>query len=405
MKRNKWQKIGAAALFAVVLGNMNGFPDSGLLAGYAAEGKALTADTPLSQYTAEEMAAFQDNVLEYWELPGLIEHYNTSYLNQLETYYGNPDGETKLTKDQLTDLAGKLRLEASELQDELDELDLEKSDELYKDYKSNIKVLKRYAKEMEDAAKGSATTRRALKIVRNQTILDVSGRMKNYQALASQEEIQKKNLEIATISYDSALRQSELGIYAKENLLAASDSLNAAKKAAETSAASAAQAKRELILELGWGYDGDPEIKTVPEPDMEKISGYVLETDMTSALNNNYDLSDLRRTKASELGGSTEKKRQIREMENSVRIQMEYLYRDVLQKQTAYQSALNSYAAAEAEKAQADRKYELGMMSRQEYLSAEVSWLTSKASKEQAGLDLTAAMEAYEWAMAGLMEL
>lgn len=403
MKKYKWQKAGAAALAAVVLGNMTCFPNSGLLDGYAAENE--TADiAPLAVYGAEEMAAFQDQILEYWEIPGLIENYNTSYLNQLETYYGNPDGDTGLTRDQLISLAAKLREEAAELQDELDEMDLKKTDDLYKDYKSNIKIMKSYAKEMEDAAKGSASTRRTLKIVKNKTISLVREKMRSYQALASQSEIQQKNLEAAKLSYESALRQSELGIYSKENLLTAADSLNTAQKAADSSAASAAQAKRELITELGWGYDADPEIRKIPEPDMSKISAYDLENDMTTALNNNYDVIELRNTKTSELGGRTEKNRQIREQQDSVRIEMEYLYKDVLQKQTSYQAVLSGYAAAEADKAQADRKYELGMMSRQEYLAAEAAWLTEKASMEQAGMDLTAAMEAYEWALKGLIQ-
>ena len=84
---------------------------------------------------------------------------------------------------------------------------------------------------------------------------------------------------------------------------------------------------------------------------------------------------------------------------------MEYLYKDVLQKRAAYSAAQKGWAVAEANKAQADRKYSLGMLSKQEYLAEEVTWLTSKASKEQADMDLTAAMEAYEWAVKGLMEL
>ncbi|MBQ7796286.1 MAG: TolC family protein, partial [Lachnospiraceae bacterium] len=61
------------------------------------------------------------------------------------------------------------------------------------------------------------------------------------------------------------------------------------------------------------------------------------------------------------------------------------------------------WTAAENTKAQADRKYALGLISRQEYLQAEANWLTAKASKEQAALNLTEAMETYEWAVNGLM--
>ena len=43
------------------------------------------------------------------------------------------------------------------------------------------------------------------------------------------------------------------------------------------------------------------------------------------------------------------------------------------------------------------------MISRNEFLQAEIDWLTAKASREQAALNLTAAMETYEWAVNGLM--
>lgn len=430
MKNRTLKQAGALALAMAVLGNCGGFPDTGLMTGYAAEAEEAQAGqnaaqteqnaaqteqnaaqaepesvTPLAQYSAEEMAAFRDNTLEYWEIPGLIEHYNPSYLNQLETYYGNPDGTTGLSREQLINLAAELRAEASDLEDELDEMELDEDDELYQDYKSNIKTMKRYAREMEDALEGSASTRRALKIVKNQMIVELSAQMRSYQSLKTQDEIQKKNLEIARMTYDSAVRQMEQGMYSNEDVLAAADSLNAAKAAADASAASMNQAKQSLITALGWEYDSNSEILAVPEPDVAKIADYSLETDMEPAISANYDIADMRKTGASELGGVAEKQKQIREKEDQVRMQMEFLYRDVQQKQASYQAAMNGWTVAEANKAQADRKYALGMISRQEYLTAEVTWLTAKASREQAALDLTASMETYEWAVKGLMAL
>lgn len=370
---------------------------------------ALTATpvtaSPLTEYTEEEMSAFRDNTLEYWEIQGLVEHYNPTYLNQLEVFHGNPDGSTGLTSEQLTNLAAELRAEASNLEDELEDMELTKEDPLYDDYKSNIKVMKSYARDLEDALDGSAATRRALKQVRNQMVIDVRAQMRSYQGLKAQEEIQEKNLEIAQLTYDSAVRQMELGMYSRENVLVAADTLNAAKTAADASAASLTQAKQNLITALGWGYNSEPVIMPVPEPELEKITGYSLETDMEPAISKNYDISDMRKTDASELGGVNEKKKQIREKEDQVRMQLEFLYRDVVQKQASYLAAMDGWNVAEANKAQADRKFALGMISRQEYLSAEVTWLTAKASYEQAALDLTASMETYEWAVNGVMTL
>ena len=62
MKNKKWKQAGALAVML-----------------------ALAATpvfaSPLTEYTDEEMAAFRDNTLEYWEIPGLVEHYNPSYLS------------------------------------------------------------------------------------------------------------------------------------------------------------------------------------------------------------------------------------------------------------------------------------------------------------------------------------
>jgi len=126
---------------------------------------------------------------------------------------------------------------------------------------------------------------------------------------------------------------------------------------------------------------------------------------MEPAVSKNYDISDMRKTDASEFGGVNEKKKQIREKEDQVRMQMEFLYRDVMQKQASYLAAMDGWNVAEANKAQADRKFALGMISRQEYLRAEVTWMTAKASYGQAALDLTASMETYEWAVNGVMTL
>ena len=76
-----------------------------------------------------------------------------------------------------------------------------------------------------------------------------------------------------------------------------------------------------------------------------------------------------------------------------------------MQKKAAYEAAALQYTAAQADKAAADRRHGLGMVSSQQYLTAENTWLSEKAAYEAAGLSLTAAMEEYEWAVKGLLEL
>ena len=416
---NKWKRACALGLAAAVLGNCASFPGSRGLTAHAAESVAAptaqtgavselpgnpNTETPIGSYTEAQMLSFGDNVLEYWEIQGLVEHYNPTYLKQLEVFNGNPDGSSGLSKDQLLLMAEDFRFEAKELKEEAEELKDSISEEAYQEYQDNIKTLKRFAKEREEDAEGTLTTKRALRIVRNQQTIAVSAQMREYQALLAQDEIAKKSLELAELSYASSERQHALGMISGEELLAAQDSFNATKASADASAAAVLKGKQSLVTALGWSYDGNPDIRKVPEPDMTKAAAYNLATDMDLAVGANYDVADIRRTDKSEFNGTQDKLRQIREKEDEVRMQMEFLYKDVQQKALSYQSAVEGWPVSEAKLAQAERKFTLGMISKAEYLAEEITWLTAKAGKEQAALNLQAAMETYEWAIKGLVE-
>lgn len=418
----KWKRACSLVLATAVLGNCGSFPGGGHATAYAAEAVSAPTpqtvqsgtvtefpgnpdtETPLGSYTEVQMLCFGDNVLEYWEIQGLVEHYNPTYLKQLEIFNGNPDGSSGLSKDQLLLMAEEFRFEAKELKEEAEERKDSISEEAYLEYQDNIKTLKRFAKEKEEAADGTPTTKRALRIVRNQQTNAVSAQMREYQTLLAQNEIAQKSLELAELSYASSERQYALGMISGEELLAAQDSFNAAKASADVSAAALLKGKQSLLTALGWNYDGNPDIRTIPDPDLTKAAAYNLGTDMELAVGANYDVGDIRRTDKSEFNGTQDKLRQIKEKEDEVRMQMEFLYKDVQQKVVSYQSAAEGWPVSEAKLAQADRKFALGMISKAEYLAEEIAWLTAKASKEQAALNLQAAMETYEWAVKGLIE-
>ena len=399
-----WKKAGALVLAAVIFGSGEWSSGAGLMTGLAAGGST----TPISQYSEEERNLFADNVLEYWEIPGLIEHYNPAYLNELEKFYYNPDGSTGLSKEQLGWIAAELRYEAevleAEMEEKLESGELVKGSTGHQDYKDNIKTFKRRAREMESAMKGNASTKRLLRIARNQLTVEVSAKMREYQMQVSQQAIQMKNLEIAEAAYNTAKRQADLGMYSAAQLRIAENARNAAQALADASAAAVIQKRSELVAPLGWAYNGNPEIRPIPEPDLTKIDAYDLGSDMETAVNNNYDLGDIRKTDSSEYGGAKEKREELDTATKTVKMQFEMLYKNVLSAKESYSGAMTAWTAAENKKNLADRKIALGMLSRNEYLQAEADWLTAKASKEQAELNLSAAMETYEWAVKGLMK-
>ena len=402
-RKRRWKRTGAALLAAAVFGSTP-VSGAGLLTASAAW------KTPVTEFDEETLARLVDNVLEYEEIPGLIEQYNTEFRNQLQSYYNNPDGSSGLSKDQLLELASDLRKEAEDLDDEAEDRkdDNEISKEAYEEYQDNIRSLKQYATELEKASRGETkagqTAIRELRLLRNRQIISASGKMRACQVYEDQAKISEKKLEIAELDLNAARRQMEQGLYSTADVLSAQQAMNSATADLQAANTSYTNGKRDLLMMLGWRYDAEPEVLRVPDPDMDVIAGYSLEADTEIAISNNYGLYDTRRATAASFGGLDKKNRKIRDEEDSVRMQMDLLYQDVMQKKAAFEAALTKYQTAEADKAMADRKYSLGMLSLRDYLEAEVTWLEAAAEKDSAGLDLTEAMETYEWARMGLIE-
>lgn len=402
MKRqSKMKKAGVLLLTAAALSVSSLQPAGNILTAFAA--------TPVTEYDEETLEKFRDNVLEYWEIPGLIEQYNVDFRNELQGFYNNPDGKTGLTMTQLLDLAADLRAEAAELEDEAEDLKDEITKEEYNDYKANVKALKGYAKQLEEASKGKTSAGQAaiwgLRDVRNEQTKSARELMRDYQSLSADHEIQKKSLEIAELAYESAQKQKALGLYSAEDVLNAQEKLNSARASVASAEKEMKAKKQSLLTKLGWSFHAEPEIMAVPEADQAKIAGFHPEADSETAISNNYTLMGKRRSSASSFGGQDKKNRELRDLEDKVRTTLDQVYKDVLQKQAAFTAADTSFQAATADKAAADRKYQLGMISRQEYLGEEVAYLTSKQAREEADLALTASIEEYEWAITGYLDI
>ena len=382
-----WKKTGLL-VFAAALGGIISVPGTGLL---TARATVAVQASPVTEYDEAALASFADDTLEYWEIPGLVERYNSAYQKQLDQFYYNPGSSTGLTKDQLLSVAETLRQEAETLADTAEDEKDSITKQEYEEYRNNVRILRARAKDLEDAAKGrsasGASALRALRISKNNTVKTVNAMMRDHEILELKTKAAEKSLEMAELTYEAAKRQMELGLYSAENVLAAEEALNSARAAASSAENEEKDQKQTLIRMLGWRYDADPA------------------ADISKAIENNVTLYDTRMASSSSQGGAVAKARTIKDQENEVRTSLDLLYKDVLQKQAAYEAARTKFAADGADKAAADRKNALGMMSRQEYLQAESAWLSSEASHTAAKLDLTGAIENYQWALEGPLDI
>ena len=115
------------------------------------------------------------------------------------------------------------------------------------------------------------------------------------------------------------------------------------------------QIKRNLCIILGWEVNGDPEIRNVPEPDMERLNLLNPDTDTAKALENNYDVKYYTRQLENVSEDSARKTAQanIDSSKETVRSQMKTLYEEIMNKKSDYDTAPVSYTHLDVYKRQA----------------------------------------------------
>lgn len=359
---------------------------------YGGPGEGVTEEQ------AAYAAALEDNRMEYGELGDLILNYNVDYKNaQSQTVNSTQDLDT--ARD-LREEASSLMLDAGELKSEGL---TDGTRELYDSYKETAKELRKQAQRINNTELGSSYQRSLRKTKASLTVM-AQQLMIGYQQALSKQELVNKQVELAGAMLESTQTQAGLGMKTQEDILASQQTLKQAENGAAQFTMELQSIKQNLQLVTGWSHDAVPEIVPIPTSDMTVIDTMNPQNDLQDALGANYELYDMRSASA---GGKSSAKsvktRNVSQKEQEIASTLESLYASVLAKKQAYESAAAGYEAAEQIMQGANRKNGLGMMGRLEYLSAEVDYLTAKSAKETADLDLFSAMEAYSWAVKGMI--
>mgnify|MGYP000606314528 CR=1 FL=1 len=71
----------------------------------------------------------------------------------------------------------------------------------------------------------------------------------------------------------------------------------------------------------------------------------------------------------------------------------------------ALEQARTGYEKARINKQQADTKYAIGMLSKDEYLMEELDYVQKEADYKAADLALQQAMDTYDWAVLGIADI
>ena len=155
----------------------------------------------------------------------------------------------------------------------------------------------------------------------------------------------------------------------------------------------------------GWSYDAQVDIGEAPVPDLSRIDGMNPENDLPTAIGNNYTLLGQRRASANSTADRDAKMRTLDESEAKIKVQLDTLYQEVAQSKAAYEASLLALESANLTMAGNEKKYEMGMLGRLEYLQLKLAYLQQKMAADAASLNLVQAIENYNWAVEGLADI
>ena len=342
-------------------------------------------------------ARLQDQVLEYDEIGDRVELYNPTYQQVIQNIQVNiqPYEDAAQT---LRGSAKDLRGEASGFKDE--------NKMMYQMYRGYAKGYQEAAKNFEKVAKSiKSSTRSTLNSTRKQLTSGVQQLMLGYYQARASKEMVDTAAHLAQAAYDSAVTRRNIGMATELEVTEAEKSLRSALDGQQTLNDTLTSLHRQLLFMTGWSYDEAVEVGAPPVPNLSEIDGMNPENDLTRAIGNNYTLIAQRGASGKGTANHDAKFRTLDESEMKVKIQLESLYQTVVQNRISYEAARTAMEGARLTMDGNEKKYQLGMLGKLEYLQMKMVYLQQKSAADAAALELVQAMESYRWAVEGLADI
>ena len=362
----------------------------------------VPAASPEFARTAEEWAALRDNTLEYEEIPDLIHEYNSTVQNNMISYddYKGKDAN---------EIADDYREAAQTLYDSIEWPS--EDDSGYAMLYSAAESAQAQARQMEKMADDNVSDGMSIKWQYDQVEASLSSTAQNlmnqYYQLQENLKTAQSGKELAEASLQSVQTQASLGMATANDVLTAQEAVKTAQAGIISIESSLQSVKQNLQVMTGWAYNAEPEIAPMPELDVTRIDAMNPETDLEKALETNYTLMIDKRTLENTDNAANQQitRQTIANDEQKIASGLTDLYNQVIQAKDSYDQAQSALALEEQNMAAVQTKYDLGMVSRLEYLQAQNTYIQSQADFRIQELSLQAAMDAYDWALKGSMAL
>lgn len=349
---------------------------------------------PVAKRTAQEWEKLQDNVMEYDELEGLIHEYNSTVKNN----------RVELSKEDFNsseEFASKYWKIANESYDKLDQLPPGTPE-------STRIQLEMAARQAELTAENNTTSIETIGLGYEQTemglVVQAQQAMISYFQLLEQRDVLAKNRELAEASYQSAQNRQSLGMATAVDVLNAQQAVQNLDSQITELESNIQSTRQKLCVMTGWSADANPEIMPVPKADVSRLDSMNLAADTQKALEQDYTLriDQTKLSNATSMENTELLQTTVNNDKQQVSVAMNSAYQAVLQAKADYDQSVLDFQVSEKNMGAADQKYQMGTMSKLEYLQEQANFVTAKAGMNSKELALFQAMETYDWAVKGV---
>ncbi len=368
-----------------------------VLAVQAAAPMTARAVSPEFARTEEEWARLRDDVLEYEEIEDLIHEYNVTVRNNYEDWKKNSAGKTPedIVRDAERDIDSYYEASAN-AEDDITTITSDMQGKLAES------TLQRTI----DSAEDGQTRKWEYDKVEKSLAVQAQTLMNSYYQLQLQLEAAQKNRQLLENMVGIAQRQqsASVGMATQSDVLTAQQNLQNAEAQIISLESQIASTRQNLIVMLGWAQDASPEIRPMPETDLNRISSMNPQTDLETAYTNDYTLlTDQRKME----NAATYDVRQIyaSTIENDkqqIAVALNTAYQAVLQAKSTYDQAVLDLDIANKNYDTAVVKQQIGMGTALETLQAEAAQVSARVQQQVTSLQLFQAMETYDWVTKGV---
>ena len=344
--------------------------------------------------SAEEWARLRDNKLEWDEIDGLVNEYNSVVINNNIDLQDNAGKDAEEIRNDLLDAA-------ADMDDMASEADSENGGSM------TAATYRMQAEQLRQSADSNVSDVEVLSLQYKAVEASVADSVRNYfisyHTAIVQKEYDSKQAEIARLAYDTAVNQFNVGMATELDVLSAKEAMQSAEATLISDDSDIASAKRNMMVLCGWKYESDPEIGEMPEFDIEASDDMNVDEDIEKALENNYNYRADQR-KLDNAPSVT-----IREQyEETVKNDREQIAADIKSKAASVRLAKSTYDQALANLDNQKRDLEskrlqasLGTISQKEFSNAELTVSSLENDLKLKEYALFSALTAYNSAVSG----